>query len=81
MIENLPSNRWHGLKILFIGLLLALFGFALSWYSFSTIGRLIFFLGWLVGVFGLAVHFRQYYQDMKEKRENLFPSAKQPWER
>ncbi len=81
MATNLSINKWRGLKILFFGLLLALLGFALSWFSISSIGGLIFFLGWLIGVAGLALHFRQVYREMTEKRENLFPSAKQPWER
>jgi len=65
MTENLSINRWRGLKTLFFGLLLELLGFALSWFSLPNIGKLIFFLSWLVGVTGLALHFRQFYLEMK----------------
>lgn len=66
---------------MFIGIVLAFIGFGFTWFKFSALGMPLFLVGWFVGVAGLVVHFRQVFQVMSADPKDLFPPAKQPWER
>ena len=59
----------------------AIFGFAIVWFSGHWTGWVLFVVGFGVGVIGLAVHARQVVTEFKADPKDLYPPTKQPWER
>lgn len=66
---------------MFIGIVLAFIGFGFTWFKFSALGIPLLLAGWFVSVAGLVVHFLKFFQDMRADPKDLYPPAKQPWER
>lgn len=64
-----------------IGLVLGAAGFTIAWFWLYSLGASLFVAGWIVGVVGLAIHFRQVFKELRADPKELYPPAKQPWER
>lgn len=80
-VQDLFKNRWLGLKAGFVGFVLAALGFGVAWFGFQILGMFFFWTGWLLGGVGMVLHLRQIFKEVKADPKEIYPPAKQPWER
>jgi len=79
--QELEKNSYREFKISLLGFVLAFGGFFLTYFTDHNAGMFFFFFGFLIAAIGMAIHYKNFYKELKTDPKELYERSKQPWEK